>query len=116
MFIQQSPDCLRTCRRVLLLASPEVEPSQQRAVHPQSYRYIVSHLRRPTIRFYHRYIDIIGASGNMKEPELLSYLREQFARLHCRLDELSRWTTEADQRFGAIETMLATVTLGGTGK
>src|SRR3954462_12105819 len=28
-----------------------------------------------------------------------TYLREQFVRVHRRLDELSRWTIEADRRF-----------------
>lgn len=40
-------------------------------------------------------------------PELLAYLREQFARVHDRLDELSRWREAADQRLLAIEREIA---------
>jgi len=35
--------------------------------------------------------------------DLLAYLHEQFARLHLRLDELMRWTVDADRRLTAIE-------------
>ena len=43
----------------------------------------------------------------MSETELLNYLREQFARVHVRLDELSRWTIDADRHLAAIEREIA---------
>ena len=45
----------------------------------------------------------------MSEAEVLDYLRQQFTRVHQRLDELSRWTVEADRRFLAIERSVAAV-------
>ena len=41
------------------------------------------------------------------EAQVLDYLREQFSRLHLRLDALERWTEEAMRRFVSIERQIA---------
>ncbi len=42
-------------------------------------------------------------------PEVLDYLREQFARLHKRLDDSDRWQIETGKRLLAIERSIAVV-------
>jgi len=43
------------------------------------------------------------------EPTVIDYLREQFFRLHSRLDESAQWQAETTRRLNAIERHIAGV-------
>jgi chromosome segregation ATPase len=43
------------------------------------------------------------------EKNVLDYLREQFARVHLRLDDMAQWQAETTRRLTSIERHIAAV-------